>query len=97
MSFRGKKAVFSLSRQASPVLPAVHLSQPHRYLRLQGGDSSFCLISQGKIGDDPLFLECRIWGQDGGVSPYQILIHIKKQDRKVGLPEWQSKELSRDL
>ena len=36
-------------------------------------------------------------GKMGGVFPYQILIHIKKQDRKVGLPEWQSKELSRDL
>lgn len=79
-----KKAVFSLSRQASPVLPAVHLSQPHRYLRLQGGDSTFSLISQGRIGDDPLFWECRIWGQDGVFFPYQILRRIKKQARGVG-------------
>ena len=57
-----KKAVFSLSRQPSPVLPAVHLSQPHRYLRLQGGDSTLSLISQGRIGDDPLFRECRVLG-----------------------------------
>ena len=73
MSFRGKNAVFSLSRQASPVLPAVHLSQPHRHLRLQGGDSSSSLISQRRTGDDPLFRECRIWGQDGGVSPIRFL------------------------
>ena len=92
-----KKAVFSLSRQASPVLPAVHLSQPHRYLRLQGGDSTFSLVSQGRIGDDPLFWECRIWGQDGFFSPIRFLDISRNKLEGWGLPEWQSKELSRPL